>query len=146
MKRKAALSIITAAFLIGVAACGNGNINSSGAAASNENSALQQSDAAENSTRKTSATEENADTEDASTENNADSNTDTEESAQNAQEQKTPRGLHLRILQNISSSFAVARVDGLRILPLIPTVISVVNIMIPIWELPGTAMKTEPCI
>ena len=83
MKRKAALSIITAAFLIGVAACGNGNINSSGAAASNENSALQQSDAAENSTRKTSATEENADTEDASTENNADSNTDTEESAQN---------------------------------------------------------------
>ena len=63
-----------------------------------------------------------------------------------AQEQKTPRGLHLRILQNISSSFAVARVDGLRILPLIPTVISVVNIMIPIWELPGTAMKTEPCI
>ena len=84
MKRKAALSIITAAFLIGVAACGNGNINSSGAAASNENSALQQSDAAENSTRKTSATEENADTEDASTENNADSNTDTEESAQNA--------------------------------------------------------------
>lgn len=79
MKRKAALSIITAAFLIGVAACGNGNINSSGAAASNENSALQQSDAAENSTRKTSATEENADTEDASTENNADSNTDTEE-------------------------------------------------------------------
>ncbi|WP_283833939.1 hypothetical protein [Roseburia intestinalis] len=42
MKRKAALSIITAAFLIGVAACGNGNINSSGAAASNENSALQQ--------------------------------------------------------------------------------------------------------
>ena len=114
MKRKAALSIITAAFLIGVAACGNGNINSSGAAASNENSALQQSDAAENSTRKTSATEE--------------------------------RGLHLRILQNISSSFAVARVDGLRILSLIPTVISVVNIMIPIWELPGTAMKTEPCI
>jgi len=83
LKRKAALSIITAAFLIGVAACGNGNINSSGAAASNENSALQQSDAAENSTRKTSATEENADTEDASTENNADSNTDTEESAQN---------------------------------------------------------------
>ena len=138
MKRKAALSIITAAFLIGVAACGNGNINSSGAAASNENSALQQSDAAENSTRKTSATEENADTEDASTENRRVPKT--------AQEQKTPRGLHLRILQNISSSFAVARVDGLRILPLIPTVISVVNIMIPIWELPGTAMKTEPCI
>ena len=55
-----------------MAACGNGNINSSGAAASNENSALQQSDAVENSTRKTSATEENADTEDASTENNAD--------------------------------------------------------------------------
>lgn len=93
MKRKAALSIITAAFLIGVAACGNGNINSSGAAASNENSALQQSDAAENSTRKTSATEENADTEDASTENNADSNTDTEESAQNGTGTENTEGL-----------------------------------------------------
>lgn len=93
MKRKAALSIITAAFLIGVAACGNGNINSSGAAASNENSALQQSDAAENSTRKTSATEENADTEDASTENNADSNTDTEESAQNGTGTENNEGL-----------------------------------------------------
>lgn len=76
-----------------MAACGNGNINSSGAAASNENSALQQSDAAENSTRKTSATEENADTEDASTENNADSNTDTEESAQNGTGTENTEGL-----------------------------------------------------
>ncbi len=63
MKRKAALSIITAAFLIGVAACGKGNTTSSGAAASNENGTLQQTDVTENSTQKTSATEENADTE-----------------------------------------------------------------------------------
>ena len=120
MKRKAALSIITAAFLIGVAACGNGNINSSGAAASNENMHPQRIIQTVIQTQR--------------------------RVPKTAQEQKTPRGLHLRILQNISSSFAVARVDGLRILSLIPTVISVVNIMIPIWELPGTAMKTEPCI
>ena len=146
MKRKAALSIITAAFLIGVAACGNGNINSSGAAASNENSALQQSDAAETVPGKHQL-QRKMQIRKMHPQRIMQTVIQTQRRVpKTAQEQKTPRGLHLRILQNISSSFAVARVDGLRILSLIPTVISVVNIMIPIWELPGTAMKTEPCI
>lgn len=49
LKKKTALLIITAAFLIGVAACGNGNTTSSSAETSNGNSMLQQTDVAENS-------------------------------------------------------------------------------------------------
>lgn len=49
LKKKTALLIITAAFLIGVAACGNGNTTSSSAETSNGNSTLQQTDVAENS-------------------------------------------------------------------------------------------------
>lgn len=49
LKKKTALLIVTAAFLIGVAACGNGNTTSSSAETSNRNSMLQQTDVAENS-------------------------------------------------------------------------------------------------
>ncbi len=105
LKKKTALLIITAAFLIGVAACGNGNTTSSSAETSNENSTLQHTDVTENSTQETASTERNTDTEAVSTENNAGTEDSTENIAGNSTGTENTEGLTFADLSKYQFEF-----------------------------------------